>query len=140
MHIRTYSGGKRKRKDACRYTNKLNYDKLFPTSQRNDPSKLLQLKINKRMLCDFSESCMTRSRPIPSSRQDAVTVHFRTPSDCNTVYTFHTKTVSHPTNSTLLCLCDKAIPHNSWLSKPRSAIMKHESDAAACLRKILRLC
>jgi len=47
-------GGKRKRKDACRYTNKLNYDKLFPTSKENDPSKLLQLKINKRMLCDFS--------------------------------------------------------------------------------------
>ncbi|KAK7396152.1 hypothetical protein VNO78_16955 [Psophocarpus tetragonolobus] len=69
------------------------------------------------LLCDFPEPCKSQghaSTPI-IHRQDRVTVHLRIPSDYNTVYTFHTKTVSHPTNSTLLCLCSKANP-KPWLA------------------------
>lgn len=73
------------------------------------------------------------SRLVPIiHRQDRATVHLRIPSDYNTVCTFHTKTVSYPTNSTLLCLCNKALL-KSWLAKPSmdSTIMKHEPDTAA---------
>ncbi|KAK7377843.1 hypothetical protein VNO80_03276 [Phaseolus coccineus] len=73
--------------------------------------------------------------PSPSSRQDGVPVHFRIPSDCNIVYTFHTKTVSHPTNSTLLCLCDKPTPHKSCLAKPRMATNHETRIRRSCLSK-----
>jgi len=106
--VRTYSrwgwkGETQKRKKACRYTNKLNYDKLFRASQRNNPSKLLQLKKKKKCCAIFLVHDRFMPRP-PSSRHDGVTVHFKIPSDYNIVYTFHTKTVSHPQLNTALPL------------------------------------
>lgn len=83
------------------------------------------------------------SRLVPIiHRQDRATVHLRIPSDYNTVYTFHTKTVSHPNqlnNALPLWQSHTSSPglHNqvwnqqSWNTNQTQLLLKkrHSNDA-----------